>query len=226
MSLTSGDGSSFTQLGVVLESNLCMDTMCVQLVTACKWKVDCIHRCKAFHTVQEQLQIFKAMIWSFLEYRTAAIYHCSATLLDEIDAVQSCFLRRSHISPINAAMHFNFLPLCTRRDIAMLGLLHRSFLGYGPTHFKKFFYVVPGTNKLADPYRQRPYTSGPWNRRTPSITYSALGLISVYNSLDSWIRNNRSVSEFQSALTEYVRSQIRIGLPQWEKTFCPRLHGQ
>ena len=32
MSLTSGDGSSFTQLCVVLESNLCMDTMCVQLV--------------------------------------------------------------------------------------------------------------------------------------------------------------------------------------------------
>lgn len=148
ISLTHGDGSCFTLLGVLFDSNLSMGRMCEQLVSACKWKVACIHRCKAFHTISDQLQIFKSKIWSYLEYRTSAIYHCTAAFLDEIDGIQTCFLRRLNLSVTDAALHYNFLPLCTRRDIAMLGILHRARLGRGPPHFKKFFTVVPGSTLL------------------------------------------------------------------------------
>ena len=43
---------------------------------------------------------------------------------------------------MDAALHeFNLAPLESRRDMAMLGLIHRTLLGQGPPQFQQWFQV-------------------------------------------------------------------------------------
>ena len=49
------------------------------------------------------------------------------------------FLRDIGIDEITALVTFHLAPLATRRDIAMLGLIHRTILGKGPSQFNAFF---------------------------------------------------------------------------------------
>ena len=63
------------------------------------------------------------------EYRTAAIYHASTSLLQLVDRVQESFLEEIGIDDVTAFCDFNLAPLSLRRDIAMSGLIHRTVLG-------------------------------------------------------------------------------------------------
>ena len=57
-------------------------------------------------------------------------------MLDKLDAVQTRFLRDAGVDEVEALMHFNLAPLSLRRDIAVLGVVHRAALGEGPPQFK------------------------------------------------------------------------------------------
>ena len=50
-------------------------------------------------------------------------------------------------------MDFNLAPLAMRRDIALLGLLHR--LDEGPAPFKEYFKRRPSSLRLVDPLEGR-----------------------------------------------------------------------
>ena len=65
--------------------------------------------------------------------------NASVSLINKIDRVQESFLEDAGIDAINALLIFNLAPLCLRRDIALLGLIHRTMLGQGPEHFKQWF---------------------------------------------------------------------------------------
>ena len=73
-------------------------------------------------------------------------------VLRRLDAVQRNFLRDVGVDEVTALVHFHLAPLCTRRDIAMLGMIHRTVLGKGPQQFKDFFRRDPNHGpKLLDP---------------------------------------------------------------------------
>ena len=55
-------------------------------------------------------------------------------MLRRLDKVQESFLRQLVL------LEFNLAPLSMRRDIAMLGIIHRAALGDGPTQFREYFY--------------------------------------------------------------------------------------
>ena len=107
----------------------------------------------------------------------------------------------------------------------MLGVLHRTMLGLGPPHYKKFFPKQHGAKVFDNPYAYAPFAIGPWRKQLPFIKHSALGLIPVYNSLDLETRSLRSVPEFQSALTAYVKNLIHLGMVEWDSCYCPRKWG-
>ena len=67
----------------------------------------------------------------FIKYRITGITYTSTSVLLSLDRIQSSFWRQIGISPIEALFHFNLAPLETRRDIAMLAVIHRSILGQG-----------------------------------------------------------------------------------------------
>ena len=90
---------------------------------------------KRFFTTPEVMVHYKARVLSFLEYRTPVLYHCCSTSLDEIDSVQRQFLREMGMTQEEALVNFRLAPLQTRRDIAMLGVIHRAVIGCGPPQF-------------------------------------------------------------------------------------------
>ena len=56
-------------------------------------------------------------------------------LLQRLDRIQDRFLEELGLSAAEALLKHNLAPLSTRRDIAMLGLIHRTVLGCGPNTF-------------------------------------------------------------------------------------------
>eukprot|EP00969_Alexandrium_andersonii_P059879 2637446-Alexandrium_andersonii.AAC.1 len=60
-------------------------------------------------------------------------------MLTPIDTVQDRFLRSLGITSTEALFCFRLAPLSTRRDMAILGMVHRTVLGKGPPEFAHFF---------------------------------------------------------------------------------------
>ena len=93
------------------------------------WRLKSILKLRRFYDKEDLMISFKSKILSYLEYRTPAIYHAAGTLLELINGIQSKFLREIGISNEEAFTDYHLAPLTSRRDMAMLGLIHRSVLG-------------------------------------------------------------------------------------------------
>ena len=112
-------------------------------------------------------------------------------------------------------MDFNLAPLQMRRDIAMLGVLHRAALGEGPPQLRVFFRRRPGNCRLEDAYNGAALH--------PLVKRSAWGLVAVYNRLGSGAHTIATTKEFQGYLQERVKSPIRKGyLEGWDCSYSPR----
>ena len=90
------------------------------------WKLKTLLRTRRYHTTSELITLYKSHILSFVEYKTPGIYHAATTVLEAIDRIQDHFLRQIGIPQVDALLNFSLSPLHARRDIAMLGFLHRA----------------------------------------------------------------------------------------------------
>ena len=114
-------------------------TLAVQeCVNEASWRLRTLLRTQRYHTDAELLLLFKSHILSYLEYRTPAVFHACTSVLHPLDRVLQNFLRQINMSDEEALLNFNVAPLSTRRDIAMLGVLHRAALRLQPCHFWQF----------------------------------------------------------------------------------------
>ena len=169
-------------------------------------------RVRKFYSKSELLLLYKSHVLSFLEYRTAAIYHAKREFLWRLDRVQSKFLADVGIDEISALLHFNLAPLATRRDIAMLGLLHRTVIGKGPPQFRVHFKVLENS-RIADPRKEI---------KNPLVKRSILGLIAIYNMVPESLRKWKTVKDFQGGLQELLKKRAQEGREDWADTFSPR----
>ena len=167
-------------------------------------------RTRRFFIDAELILFFKSHILSYIEYRTPAVFHAATSTLNEIDDILTRFLRKIGISQDDAFMYFNLAPLRLRREISILGLIHRTVLGKGPSHFRQFFerdYSVPAFrsarrhNKQLLDIRNSP-------RSLNIARHSPLGMASIYNLLPQNVVDIKSVSKFQRALTNIVRGRV------------------
>ena len=198
-----------------MQSAYCYVNLLDQVVSFASWKLRTLLRTKRFYSDADLIVLYKAHLLSYLGYRTPAIYHATRAVLRRLDAVQCNFLRDLGVDEVSALVDFKLAPLNTRRDIAMLGMIHRTVLGKGPQQFTHFFNRDPNNGpKLMDPRR---------SSRSPLIKRSALGLVAVYNLLPHKVVSTHSVSVFQKALQEVVTSFATAGHPQWSEALSPRL---
>ena len=135
-------------------------------------------------------------------------------MLALLDAVQDKVRRVAGVSKLQAFNDMNLAPLCVRRDIAMLGLIHRTALGKGPPQFREHFRKHNHDSTLHDPRS---------DSSSPLIKRSALGLVAIYNMLPPSCRAAKSVPAFQKSLQEVVTKYAASGNPQWSNIFSPRL---
>ena len=100
-----------------------------KLVNEVRWKVKTLLKSARYHTVAELVTLYKGKVLGYIEYRTPAIYHATDTVLKKLDKVQQHFLRQVGLTEKDALLKWNSVPLATRRDVAMLGLIHRTVIG-------------------------------------------------------------------------------------------------
>ena len=133
----------------------------------------------------------------------------------KVDVIRDRFLREADVSTVEALMHFNLAPLSMRRDIAMLGMLHRAKLGIGPPQLCTLFKKMPGGFMLKDPYLNF--------ARSPLVRRSVWGLIPVYNRLGSAALSIETVKDFQCYLQQRVKLLIEHGHGDgWERSYSAR----
>lgn len=213
LSLSEPWGDDFKILGVLFDATLSMERAVGEVVVEAGWKLRMLIRTRRFYTDRDLVLLYKAYLLSFLECRTPAVYHARRNVLEKLDRVQSKFLDDLGIPQVTALMEFNLAPLAARRDMAMLGLVHRAVLGKGPSHFRKLFSIGPDGN-LVD---TRSRISEPLAKR------SALGLVPVYNLLPDGIRSAKEVHIFQKRLQSELKLRAEAGVEQWENTYSPRM---
>ena len=135
LSRTGGSGDSFKLLGIRFDTKLLMHGAVHDCVVACNWKLQSILRTKRFYADADILVTFKAHILSFIEYRTMAIAHAAPSELQPLDDILTRLLVRLGISQEAALVHFNLAPLNARRNIALLGIIHKAALRNGLPQF-------------------------------------------------------------------------------------------
>ena len=102
-----------------------------------------------------------------------------------------------------------------RRDIAMLGVIHRAVLGKGPAQFQKHFPLASQSlRKIVEPRTLL---------RHPIVKRSLFRLVAVYNLLPPRVVALNSVHEFQRALQHMVTERAKAGRGDWEDTLNPRI---
>ena len=198
-----------------------------ELAQEAGWKLRTLLKTARFHYDTKLVDLYKSRILGYLEYRTAALYHATDTVLAPLDAVQGRFLKALGCTEAEALLAFNLAPLSARRDIAMLGVIHRTVLGKGPAHFKQFF--KPATARQYTLTRRTArlhckQLEDPRKGNFPELLRrSALGLIAVYNRLPANVVAEETVKDFQTQLQELLKKRAAEGCEDWASTFSPRV---
>ena len=139
LSLSEPTEGLFKVFGVRFDCALDMRDAVHSLASSARWKAKMVLRSRRYHCVADLVHLYKTHVLSFVEYRTPAIYDAKREYLRRLEDAQDHFLRDLGIDAESALAEFNLAPLRVRRDLAMLGLLHRTALGKGPRHFDNFF---------------------------------------------------------------------------------------
>lgn len=121
---------------------------------------------------------------------------------------------------------FNLAPLEIRRDISMLGLIHRTMLNQGPPQFQKFFKRRSHEHTFRWNLRTRRNNGLHYPRSFSNLGIfkrSAHGLVAIYNMLPNYIVEAQNVKKFQSSLQQFVMWSAMSEFPEWRNMLSPRL---
>ena len=138
--------------------------------------------------------------------------------------MQRRFLADIGLDTLTACLDFRLAPLSTRRDMAMFGVIHRTILGHGPVHFRKFFFLEACVNRRSARFARHPLQIHEHRdrRRLEIVKRSGLGLCSVYNLLPRECVDTFTVKSFQASLQGFLRYQAQRGMENWHQLFSPR----
>ena len=213
-------------LGIHFDTSLYMAQDILKVSEEANWKVRTILRTNRFYNKEETMNLYKSRVLGYIEYRTSAFYHAAENLLQHIDTVQVRVCKALDVSMEQALMEYNLAPLNARRDISMLGLIHRSIIGAGPDHFSKFFVRAPTPSRPDGRETMRRHSKQVRSLRNGKflqiLSHSVLGLIDVYNLLPEYAVQATSVKLFQHRLQEQMKAAIMDGGKNWSELFSPR----
>jgi hypothetical protein len=219
-------GEPFKLLGCMVDLDLRMHTCIDQLLSKIRPKSTAILRTRAYYGTADLLNQYKTHVWCLVEFNCGAYFHASSTLLEKISQVQRSFLTKLGLSEAVAFLDHNFAPTVLRRNIAILGLLHKRVLGLCHPAYDRLLPWWPeesrgdrgahGHSKQLYDHNQE--ITHHWSLFNNSI----FRMINIYNNLPQHVVDATDVSEFQSILTEKARERCEQGFPQWEMSFSAR----
>ena len=225
-----GEGDSFRLLGPMFDAKLLMHDAVDRIIAKTRPKLTALLKSRRYFTTHEMVRQFKTHILPMLESNTGAIYHAADSVLSPIDQLLDHFLRALGLSSDTAFLQHNMAPLSLRRDIAMLGVLHKCAHGRAHPDLLKLFPLAPPTqNSSRHNTRLSSRRHGKqlleMYRGSELVVFrrSVFGLTRVFNVLPEDIVESISVSSFQGQLTRMAKEACQNGRAQWHASFSPRL---
>ena len=219
---TRPQGDDFKLLGLQVDPQLSMFKGVVKVVREANFRLRRVLRLRGHFQKQELVQYYKSEVLGYIEGFTAGIYHAAPAVLQMLDDVQTSFLDSLSMSDTEALRKFNLAPLGARRDMAMLGLLHRVVLKVAPEALMKMFplkrssihsFCVQGrpshSRQLADPIEPG---------HCIIFRRSIFGLVAVYNRLPPLVAEADSMKSFQTRLQKLLSG--KAGSSGWQSIFC------
>ena len=198
-----------------------------EIATEAGWGLQTLLRSRGFFSTPELVHLYKAQVLSFIESSTPGIFHASVSVLERIDRVQERLLRHIGLDDVSALMDYRLAPLPSRRDIAMLGILHKVVLGLAPAPLAALFPVV-GT--VTEPFaRQRLRYWEPRHSKqlhtdvdffsTDVMQRSLFGLVRLYNKLPQRVVDSKTPKVFQGKLQAALKKHAASGAADWQRLF-------
>ena len=68
-----------------------------EMVTGAGWKMRTLLRTKRYYSDADLVMLYKAHLLSYIEYRTAAIYHATRDILYKLDRIQEDKAKRIYM---------------------------------------------------------------------------------------------------------------------------------
>ena len=185
-------------------------------------------RARRFYDTGALMRLYKAFVLPYAEGSTPAIYHAHPTTLAILDRVQTRFLEECGLTPETALVDFRLAPLSARRDMAMLGLLHRVQLGVAPQPLADLFPRARSTMysfvATASPTHDRQFQCDIGPRPSAIMSRSLFGLVRVYNNLPAHVVHSGTVKLFQRRLQASMCSAAAHCHRHWESMYSGSQH--
>ena len=196
----------------MIDTDLRMHSCIEQLLSKIRPKNTAILRTRGYYCVPDLITQFKTHIWCLIEVNIGGYFHACTSLLDKLDHAQNRFLCERGPSPADAFLDFNFAPPKLRRNIAVLGLLHKRVIGKCHPAYERLFPCYSqrfpegrgfGHNKqLYNHFVEISAHQSLYNR-------SVFGMTDIYNNLPQHVVDAVSVTSFQSYLTHIARTHCQ-----------------
>ena len=81
LSVKESEGEDFRLLGVPFDCQLQMERAVHELAQEAGWKLRTLLKTSRFHKDAQLVNVYKSKLLSYVEYRTAAVYHATDTVL-------------------------------------------------------------------------------------------------------------------------------------------------
>lgn len=217
-------GNDVKLLGVTIDTRLVMDKACYEIAARASLMVKRILRCRHMFSIDIVLALYKTHVLSFIEYYTAAVHHSPKFFLSAVDAVHDNFLSELRLSAEDALLEHNLAPLCARRDIAMLGLLHKVVLNKAPPQFSEYIFLELSRNnprgwRNAKQRRNKQLHDPIDGTRSKATQRSVLGLVYTYNMLPQAVVDAKNVHLFQRKLQNSLKKLASHHVSEWPSFF-------
>jgi len=226
-------------LGLFVDTKLVMRQAVEQMLAKIRPRIKALLRTRSHYNNESLVNQFKIQVWGLMEAHSGGIFHASTSILDQFDHSQKHFLDELGISVETAFLEFNFAPPTLRRNIAMLGLIHKRVLGECHPSFNhlmpwfqhQFGYQLEGrhTKQLYGHCNEVIVQQGLYLR-------SIFSMIDLYNALSqhavemffAWVAtcigyraacvDKKKSNHIQAYLTKVARTRCQDGVAKWMYT--------
>ena len=215
-------GDPFKLLGLLTDCKLVMNDAVDSILAKVRPKIAAILRTRGHYDTATLIQQFKTHVWGLMECHSGGIFHASTTLLNKIDGTHRRFLRDLGVSEAAAFLEHNFAPPTLRRNIGILGALHKRVLGKSHPMMEK---LLPFWTDRFGPARAGKHSKQLYGSflevqaQYQLYQRSIFGMCCTYNNLAQHVVDVPTVSEFQTLLTKDVRSRCEAGHANWMYSF-------
>ena len=153
-----------------------------------------------------------------MEAHIGDIFHASTSILQQFDNSQRHFLEELGETESTAFLKYNFAPPSLRRNIAILGMIHKKVLGECHPSFDTLLPAMQSTE--AGRHSKQIYAH--WDnveQHRALFNRSIFGMVDIYNNLSQPLVDCRTVSDFQSKLTKVAKVRCEASDPGWISSF-------